>query len=139
MTIVDGNGREAMDLRGEWLPREIYGREDYAGRMGQLKQRRYYGRDAEDKAGILRYTKTTDAIFDLDDIPAPADERELAWLLSFYWNVPMPANTLAELAATCHQGLRPAPHVLRELRKKCAAQAGRMGGVSALLSEVGLG
>ncbi len=139
VAVVDGNGREAMDLRGDWLPREIYGREDYAGRMGELKQRRYYGRDAEDKAGILRYTKTTDAIFDLDDIPAPADERELTWLLSFYWNVPMPANTLAELAATCHQGLRPAPHVLRELRRKCAGQVGRMGGGSAVLAEVGLG
>ena len=124
-----------MDLRADWLPREIYGRDDYRERVGQLKQRRYYGRDAEDKAGILRYTKTTDAIFELDDIPAPNDERELAWLLSFYWNVPLPANSLADLAATSHQGLRPAPHVLRELRKKCAGQIGRMGSSSAMLSE----
>ena len=139
VAIVDAEGREVMDLRSNWLPREIYGREDYTGRVHQLKQRRYYGRDAEDKAGILRYTKTTDAIFDLDDIPDPTNERELAWLLSFYWNVPLPANTLADLVATSHQGLRPAPHILRELRKKCAAQVGRLDGASSLLSELGVG
>ena len=139
VAIVDPSGREVMDLRADWLPREIYGRDDYSERVGQLKQRRYYGRDAEDKAGILRYTKTTEAIFELDDIPGPNDERELAWLLSFYWNVPLPANSLADLAATSHQGLRPAPHVLRELRKKCAGQIGRMGSSSAMLSELGVG
>ena len=139
VAIVDAEGREVVDLRSNWLPREIYGRDDYTSRVHQLKQRRYYGRDAEDKAGILRYTKTTDAIFDLDDIPEPTNERELAWLLSFYWNVPLPANTLADLVATSHQGLRPAPHILRELRKKCAAQVGRMGGASSLLSELGVG
>ena len=138
VAIVDASGREVMDLRSDWLPREIYGREEYTKRVHQLKQRRYYGRDAEDKAGILRYTKTTDAIFDLDDIPAPTDERELAWLLSFYWNVPMPANTLADLVATSHQGLRPASHLLRELRKKCAGHVGRMGGASSLLAELGV-
>ena len=138
VAIVDAEGREVMDLRSNWLPREIYGRDDYTSRVHQLKQRRYYGRDAEDKAGILRYTKTTDAIFDLDDIPTPTNERELAWLLSFYWNVPLPANTLADLVATSHQGLRPAPHILRELRKKCAAQVGRMGGASSLLDELGV-
>ena len=139
VAIVDAEGREVVDLRSNWLPREIYGREDYTSRVHQLKQRRYYGRDAEDKAGILRYTKTTDAIFDLDDIPTPTDERELAWLLSFYWNVPLPANTLADLVATSHQGLRPAPHILRELRKKCAVQVGRLDGASSLLSELGVG
>ena len=137
VAIIDGDGREVMDLRKEWLPREIYGTADYTQRVRQLKQRRYYGQDAEDKAGILRYTKTTDAIFDLDDIPAPANERELAWLLSFFWNVPMPANTLADLAATQHQGLRPAPHVLREIRKKCATLVGGMGG-SGVLGELGI-
>ena len=138
VAIVDAEGREVVDLRSNWLPREIYGREDYTSRVHQLKQRRYYGRDAEDKAGILRYTKTTDAIFDLDDIPTPTDERELAWLLSFYWNVPLPANTLADLVATSHQGLRPAPHILRELRKKCAVQVGRLDEASSLLSELGV-
>ena len=139
VAIIDGDGREVMDLRKEWLPREIYGTADYTQRVRQLKQRRYYGQDAEDKAGILRYTKTTDAIFDLNDIPAPANERELAWLLSFFWNVPMPANTLADLAATQHQGLRPAPHVLREIRKKCATLSGSLGGLSGLLRELGVG
>lgn len=138
VAIIDGDGREVMDLRKEWLPREIYGTADYTQRVRQLKQRRYYGQDAEDKAGILRYTKTTDAIFDLNDIPAPANERELAWLLSFFWNVPMPANTLADLAATQHQGLRPAPHVLREIRKKCATLPGSLSGHSGLLRELGI-
>ena len=139
VAIVDAEGREVMDLRSNWLPREIYGRDDYTSRVHQLKQRRYYGRDAEDKAGILRYTKTTDAIFDLDDIPDPTNERELAWLLSFYWNVPLSANTLADLVATSHQGLRPAPHILRALRKKCAGQIGHLDGASSLLSELGVG
>ena len=138
VAIVDANRNEAMDLRGEWLPREIYGREDYASRMRQLKQRRYYGHDSEDKAGILRYTKTTDAIFDLHDIPAPSNERELAWLLSFYWNVAHPADTLADLAATKHQGLRPAPHILREIKNKSVPQIRALSGASGLLSQLGI-
>ena len=139
VAIVDAQGREVMDLRGDWLPQRVYGTEDYIRRVQELKQRRYYGRDAADKAGILRYTKTTDAIFDLDDIPAPANERELAWLLSFYWNVDMACDTLADLSQALHRGLRPAPHVLRDLKRKSAAQLSRMASSSALLSDLGMG
>ena len=31
--------------------------------------RRYYGQDSGDKAGILRYTKVTDTLIDLTDVP----------------------------------------------------------------------
>ena len=86
VAIVDGRGREVVDLRQDWLPRGIYGEQDYARRMVDLSRRRYYGRDAQDKAGILRYTKVANELYDLSDIPAPANERELAWLLSFCWN-----------------------------------------------------
>ena len=43
-----------------------------------MSRRRYYSRDAQDKAGILRYTKVTDNILDIADIPPPTNERELA-------------------------------------------------------------
>ena len=126
VAIVNQRGEEALAMGADWLPREIYGRDEYTRRVMALKQRRYYGHDAQDKAGILRYTKTTDGVFDLDDIPAPTNERELAWLLSFYWNVDQAYNTLADLIEHRAHGLRPAPHLLRELRKKYDAAQERM-------------
>ena len=118
VAIVDQSGREAMDLRQVWLPINIYGEAEYTRRVAELRCRRYYGRDAEDKAGILRYTKVTEALIDLDDIPDPANERELAWLLSFFWNVDQAYNSLSELAQHLDQGHRPMPHLRRELRRK---------------------
>ena len=59
-----------MDLREEWSPKDIYGEDDYVSRMRELSRRRYYSRDAADKAGILRYTKVEEAILDISDIPA---------------------------------------------------------------------
>ena len=115
--IVDHTGTEAIDLRSEWLPMNIYGKEDYANRIVELSRRRYYSRDAEDKAGILRYTKVVDDLFDLSDIPAPREERELAWLLSFYWNVDHAYNTLPELLLHREEGRSPEGPVLGELQK----------------------
>ncbi len=117
VAIVDRQGREIVDLRSEWLPRAIYGEEEYKERVTQLRRRRFYGRDASDKAGILRYTKVTDAIIDITDIPTPTNERELSWLLSFYWHVDMAYNTLSELAAHRGEGMRPAPYLLRTLQR----------------------
>ena len=57
VAILDGEGNEVVDLRHEWLPVNIYGEDDYADRVVELMRRRYYGRDQQDKAGILRYTK----------------------------------------------------------------------------------
>ena len=117
VAIIGQNGNEVLDLRNEWLPRSIYGGTDYNRRVVELRRRRYYGRDAEDKAGILRYTKVTDALIDLTDIPPPRNERELSWLLSFYWHVDQAANSLTELRLHWAEGHRPAHHLLRSLQQ----------------------
>ncbi len=96
VAIVDGEGRDVMDLRQEWSPRAIYGEDDYRKRLKQLKRKRYYGDDQQDRAGILRYTKVAEEIFDPRDIPTPLDERELAWLTSFYWHLDQAYETLSE-------------------------------------------
>lgn len=118
VAIVDGAGSEVVDLRRDWLPVNIYGADDYAQRMVELMRRRYYGRDQQDKAGILRYTKVLNTILDITDIPAPANERELAWMLSFYWSLDQAGETLAETAANRQQGMRPVEYQLRELQRK---------------------
>ncbi len=117
VAIVNQHGEEVLDLRKDWLPREIYSEAEYRRRIVELKRRRYYSRDAQDKAGILRYTKVIDALFDLTDIPAPNNERELAWLLSFYWHVDRAYNSMPELAQRRGEGQRPASHLLRALQQ----------------------
>ena len=57
VAVVDQSGKEVQDLRQEWLPRNIFGDEEYSTRVVELRRRRYYGRDDQDKAGILRYTR----------------------------------------------------------------------------------
>ena len=99
VAVVNAQGETVLDLREGWIPKEIYGEDDYAARMRELSRRRYYSRDSQDKAGILRYTKVQDVIIDMADIPSPIEERELAWLLSFYWHVDQAYNTLPELVA----------------------------------------
>ena len=121
VAIVNNQGHEVMDLRTDWLPINIYGESDYTDRVIQLRRRRYYGIDAADKAGILRYTKVTDALMDLNDIPEPSNERELAWLLSFSWNVDQAYNSLTELTDHLAEGYKPMPHLLRELTQKYTA------------------
>ncbi len=118
VAIVNESGNEIMDLRKDWLPINIYGESDYTERVTQLRRRRYYGLDSSDKAGILRYTKVTDTLMDLSDIPEPQNERELAWLLSFSWNVDEAYNSLKELSEHLSEGYKPIPHLLRELRSK---------------------
>ncbi len=115
IAIVDANGDVAMDLREEWSPKDIYGEEDYGVRMRELSRRRYYSRDATDKAGILRYTKVEEAILDISDIPAPLTERELSWLLSFYWHVDQAYNNLADLNTHLAEGTRPSDSRLATL------------------------
>ena len=128
VAVIDGAGREVVDLRREWLPVNIYGAADYAQRMVELMRRRYYGRDQQDKAGILRYTKVLNTILDITDIPAPANERELAWMLSFYWSLDQACETLGEAAAHRQQGMRPVEYQLRELQRKY--RAGVQGGLT---------
>ena len=107
VAVVNAQGENVLDLREGWIPKEIYGEDDYAVRMQELSRRRYYSRDSQDKAGILRYTKVQDAMIDMADIPSPIEERELAWLLSFYWHVDQAYNTLPELVARLGEGRRP--------------------------------
>ena len=118
VAVVNAQGDELVDLRKEWLPREIYGEEDYTVRVMELRRRRYFGRDSQDKAGILRYTKVNSALIDMADIPTPADERELTWLLSFFWHVDQAYNTLTDLMEHIGEGQKPLTHLLRELQDK---------------------
>jgi hypothetical protein len=117
VAIVNESGKEVIDLRSEWLPRNIYGEDEYISRVVNLRRLRYFGADSSDKAGILRYTKVTDNLIDPADVPPPANERELAWLLSFYWNVDQAYDSLAELSSHRDQGLRPAQHLLRVVQQ----------------------
>lgn len=107
VAILDQNGNEVVDLRTEWLPKNIYGEADYAVRITELSRRRFYGESSADKAGIFRYTKVFNSVYDITDIPVPNNERELTWLLSFYWNTDQAYETLAELGA--HKGEGTAP------------------------------
>ena len=118
VAITDAGGNEAVDLREQWLPRSIYGAADYAARVAALLRRRYYGRDQEDKAGILRYTRVVNTILDITDVPSPANERELSWLLSFYWSLDQAYATLEEASAHRGEGMRPVGYQLRELQRK---------------------
>ena len=127
VAVVNGRGEEVVDLRQEWLPRNVYGEEEYARRVLEMKRKRYYGENAADRAGILRYTKATVAIMDLADIPAPQDERELAWLFSFVWSLDRAYDTVAETAASLAQGQPPSSDALQGLHSMY--EAARSGGL----------
>jgi hypothetical protein len=121
VAVVNQRGKEVVDLRPEWLPTGIYGEEEYTRRILELSRRRYYSRDPEDKAGILRYTKVIDDIIELDDIPPPGNERELAWLLSFFWHVDQAYSSLSVLVQHRSEGRRPGPDLLRAIQDKYEA------------------
>ncbi len=116
VAIIGPGGEEVLDLRSQWLPRYIYGDEEYSSRIKEVLRRRYYSIDAEDKAGILRYTKVDNDLMDLPDIPPPLNERELAWLLCFFWNMDWAYSSLSEAAAHRSEGARPPDGLLRDLR-----------------------
>ncbi len=118
VAVLDAGGNEVLDLREKWLPINIYGEEDYASRVQELMHRRYYGREQQDKAGILRYTKVVNTVLDITDVPTPVNERELAWLLSFYWSLDQAYETLAEATAHREEGMRPVAYQLNELQRK---------------------
>ena len=142
VAIVDESGNDVVDLRTEWLPKNIYGEEDYTRRITELSRRRFYGESSEDKAGILRYTKVVNGLYDLSDIPIPNSERELTWLLSFFWNVDQAYNTLAELDA--HRGEGSAPDAaesqrLQDMYERAAAHGLSLpSGASAALTPLGI-
>ena len=115
VAILDHSGSEIVDLRQEWLPQYIYGEAEYEKRVADLKIRRYYGRNSDDKAGILRYTKVSNHIYDLGDIPLPSDERQLSWLLSFYWGVDVPQDTVSGFQSVAIRGSEPSRNVLGQI------------------------
>ena len=121
VAIMNPQGEVALNLREEWGPRQVYGDAEYEMRVRELKRKRYYGEHEEDRAGILRYTKATEAIFDLDDIPPPSTERELSWLLSFYWHVDQAYNSLSDLSAHLSEGERPSAQTLESLSQAYGA------------------
>ena len=121
VAVVDSAGQEIVDLRDEWLPVSIYGETEYARRVVELTRRRYYGSEIGDRAGILRYTKVDNHLIDLEDVPAPANERELSYLLSFFWRVDEARPTLDELAGARAEGQRPTFDTLRRLGDKYRA------------------
>ena len=117
VAIVNGRGREVMDLRQEWSPRTLYGQDEYRKRLKHLKRKRYYGDDQQDRAGILRYTKVSEKVFDAGDIPTPSNERELAWLTSFYWHMDRAYETLPEASANRRSGSPPTDAGAEALRR----------------------
>ena len=142
VSIVDESGHDVLDLRTEWLPKNIYGEKDYSQRITELSRRRFYGQNSEDKAGILRYTKVVNGLYDLSDIPIPNNERELTWLLSFFWNVDQAYDTLAELDAHHGEGSAPDAAVsekLQDVFEKAAAHGLNLpNGASAALASLGI-
>ena len=121
VAITGANGEEVVDLRDDWLPSRIYGEEEYRRRTLELYRMRYYGRDAEDKAGILRYTKVHDGILDIEDVPTPTNERELAWILSSFWHVDEAYNSLLELDHHLDEGVRPTDGITSAIQQKYEA------------------
>ena len=97
VAIVNAQGEEVEDLRG-WLPSQIYEPAEYARRMEVHKRRRFYGHTANDRTSsrVFRFTKVSEEVHDFQDIPAPRNERELSWLLSYFWHVDAAYATLAE-------------------------------------------
>ena len=142
VAIVDESGNSVVDLRTEWLPKNIYGEEDYSRRITELSRRRFYGQSSEDKAGILRYTKVMNNLYDISDIPLPTNERELTWLLSFFWNVDQAYDTVAELDAHYGEGSAPAAAVSQKLQeiyeKATAIGLGLPSGSASVLSSLGI-
>ena len=120
VAIVDSNNKEVIDLRADWLPQHIYGTTDYSTKIDSLKYKRYYGDNQQDKAGILRYTKANNEIFDLNDIPSPRDIRETAWLISFYWSLDQAHEDLSSLVDNMSVASKPEAETVSAIQNKVA-------------------
>ena len=72
---------------------------------------------------------------DLPDIPPPLNERELAWLLCFFWNMDWAYSSLSEAAAHKSEGARPPDGLLRDLRG--TYQAGGAQGLTLTQEQLG--
>jgi hypothetical protein len=123
VAIVDASGDEVVDLRKDWLPRSIYGEAEYRERILGLRRRRYFGSPENERTGILRYTRVSESLIDLSDVPVPRTEWELARLMSFYWHEERSYETLDEVVSHRSEGLMPARHLLRALAAACETGA----------------
>ena len=123
VAVTNGEGNEVLNLREDWLPRAIYGEDDYSRRINALRQRRYYGSPANERTGILRYTKVLNSLINMNDIPLPTTEWELSRLLSFYWNLDRSYETVSDAAAHRAEGERPSDGLLVTLAEACARGA----------------
>ena len=77
-------------------------------------------------------------LYDLSDIPIPNNERELTWLLSFYWNVDQPYDTLADLEAHLNEGTQPDTAVSQKLEEMFRASGVRVSSSGPALSALGV-
>ena len=64
----------------------------------------------------MRYTKVVNELYDLSDIPVPNNERELTWLLSFFWSVDQAYDSVADLAAHQNEGSAPDEPTMQKLK-----------------------
>ena len=143
VAVADAAGNEVLDLREEWLPRNVYGEEEYVRRINLLRHRRYYGSPDNERAGIMRYTNVVNALVNLSDVPPPRTEWEAARLLSFYWSLDRSYETLRDAAAHRAEGACPPADLLAALSASCAAGAkdglALGAGAQAALGELGVG
>ena len=56
-------------------------------------------------------------MYDITDIPVPSNERELTWLLSFYWNADQAYETVAQLNSHKGEGNTPDATVVQKLQE----------------------
>ena len=140
--VVDASGNEVLDLRAEWLPRNVYGEAEYIRRINALRQRRYYGSPENERSGILRYTKVLNALINLSEVPPPRTEWEAARLLSFAWSLDRSYETLADAAARLAEGEAPSAELSGALSELCARGAAEglalSPGAQAALRELGI-
>ena len=140
--MTDASGNEVLDLRAEWLPRNVYGEEDYVRRIDALRYRRFYGSPENERTGILRYTKVVNDLIDLTDIPPPRSEWEAARLLSFCWSLDRSYETLAGAAAHREEGEAPSAEMLGALSYALARGVAEglalSSGAEAALGELGI-
>jgi hypothetical protein len=121
--IINKDGKEVVDLRKDWLPRNIYENKEYNNKVENLKHKRYYGDSQNDKAGILRYTRANNDIFDIDDIPLPSNDREAAWLVSFYWSLEQAYESIELLGQNTSESSNPNPQALSQVNAKLLSAA----------------
>ena len=73
----------------------------------------------------MRYTKVVNELYDLTDIPIPNNERELTWLISFFWGVDRAYDSIADLDAHKNEGSVPDALTTQKLKGMYEEAAGK--------------